>query len=141
MKAATSIKTPAQYLASLPADRRAALGAIHRAITKAVPRLKPFIVYGMIGYGPYHYKYESGREGDGSVVALASQKQYISLYIAGVENGQCLAEKNAHLLGKVSVGKVCVRFKRLEDLNLQEALKLIKRAATLLDKNDGSFEL
>jgi hypothetical protein len=141
MKAAASIKTPAQYLASLPPDRRAALQAIHRAIVKAVPRLKPFIVYGMIGYGPYHYKYESGREGDGSVVALASQKQYISLYIAGVENGECIAEKNKHLLGKVSVGKVCVRFKKLEDLNLPETLKLIKRAATLLDKNDGTFEL
>ena len=53
MKAATEIKTPAQYLASLPADRRAALEPIHRAILKAVPRLKPFIVYGMLGYGPY----------------------------------------------------------------------------------------
>lgn len=141
MKAAASIKTPAQYLDSLPADRRAEVEAIHRAIVKAVPRLKPFIIYGMIGYGPYHYKYESGREGDGSVVALASQKQYISLYIAGVENGECIAEKSKHLLGKVSVGKVCVRFKKAEDLNLPEALKLIKRAASLLDKNDGTFEL
>jgi len=141
MPAAATIKTPAQYLASLPADRREALSAIHRAITKAVPRLKPFIVYGMIGYGPYHYKYASGREGDGSIVALASQKQYISLYIAGTENDECIAEKNQHLLGKVSVGKVCVRFKKLEDLNLKEALKLIKRASQLLDKNDGSFEL
>ena len=141
MKAATEIKTPAQYLASLPADRRAALEPIHRAILKAVPRLKPFIVYGMLGYGPYHYRYASGREGDGSVVALASQKQYISLYISGTENGECIAEKNRHLLGKVSVGKVCVRFKKREDLNLPEALKLIRRAATLLDKNDGTFEL
>jgi len=141
MQAAASIKTPAQYLASLPDDRRADVTALHRAIAKAVPKLKPFIVYGMIGYGPYRYKYASGREGDGSVVALASQKQYISLYIAGTENGECIAEKNQHLLGKVSVGKVCVRFKKLEDLNLKEALKLIKRAAKLLDKNDGSFEL
>jgi len=141
MKSAASIKTPAQYLASLPEDRRATLTAIHRAITKAVPRLKPFIMYGWLGYGPYHYKYESGREGDCGVAGLASQKQYISLYISGVENGECIAEKNKHLLGKVSVGKVCVRFKKLEDLNLPEALKLIKRAATLLDKNDGTFEL
>lgn len=141
MRAAATIKTPTQYLASLPEERRVILTALHRAITKAVPRLKPFIVYGMIGYGPYHYKYASGLEGDGSVVALASQKQYISLYIAGTENGTCIAEKNKQLLGKVSVGKVCVRFKKLEDLNLPEALKLIQRSATLLDKNDGTFEL
>lgn len=141
MKAAATITTPAKYIASLPPDRREAIAALHRAIVKSAPRLKPFIVYGMLGYGPYHYRYESGREGDASVVALASQKNYISLYIAGVEGGKHLAEKKKKELGKVSVGKSCIRFKKLEDLNLPAALKLVQRAATLLDKNDGSFVL
>lgn len=129
MKAAPSIRTPAQYLASLPAERRAALQTLHRAITKAAPRLKPVIVYGMLGYGPYHYKYESGREGDGAIVCLASQKQYISLYVMGLENGVPLAEKFKSRLGQVSVGKCCIRFTKLEHLNLPVALELVKKAA------------
>ncbi|HEX2853866.1 MAG TPA: DUF1801 domain-containing protein [Opitutaceae bacterium] len=140
MKAAASIKTPAQYLASLPAERRVALQTIHDAIVSAAPELKPFIVYGMLGYGPYHYKYASGREGDGAVVALASQKNYISLYVCAGDKDGYLAEKNRDQLGKVSVGKSCIRFKKLEDLNLETALQLVRKASKLAAK-PGGFQL
>lgn len=133
--------TPAQYLASLPADRRAAMTTLHRAIVKAAPSLKPVILYGMIGYGKMHYKYPSGREGDACIVALASQKAHLSLYLCAVEGKKYLAEQHARELGKVSVGKSCIRFKRLEDLNLKLALSLIKRASALLKQNDGSWVL
>jgi len=131
MQAPSHIKTAAQYLASLPEPRRADLTALHRAITRAVPKLKPVMVHGMLGYGPYHYRYESGREGDSAVVALASQEQYISLYLMAVEDGVYLAEANRAQLGKVSVGKCCIRFKRLADLDLPAALRLVRRAARL----------
>lgn len=131
MQAPRHIKTPAQYLASLPEPRRADVTALHRAITRAVPKLKPVVVYGMLGYGPYHYWYESGREGDSAVIALASQKQYISLYLMAVEDGVYLAEANKARLGKVSVGKCCIRFKRLADLDLPSALRLVRKAAKL----------
>jgi hypothetical protein len=134
MQASSRIKTPAQYLASLPIERRGALQTLHRAIVKAAPGLKPVIVHGMLGYGAYHYRYDSGREGDSATVCLASQKNYISLYVMGEEDGGYLAEKNAARLGKVSVGKCCIRFKKLEDLNLPVALELIKRAAQLRPK-------
>lgn len=131
MQAPSHIKTPTQYLASLPEPRRADLTALHRAITRAVPKLKPVVVHGMLGYGPYHYRYESGREGDSAVVALASQKQYISLYLMAIEDGVYLAEANRARLGKVSVGKCCIRFKRLADLELPTAMRLVRRAAKL----------
>lgn len=131
MQAPSHIKTPAQYLASLPEPRRADLTALHRAITRAVPKLKPVVVYGMLGYGPYHYRYESGREGDSAVIALASQKQYISLYLMAIEDGVYLAEANRAQLGKVSVGKCCIRFKRLADLDLPAAMRLVRKAAKL----------
>lgn len=63
------------------------------------------------------------------IVALASQKNYISLYVCAVKDGQYLAEKYKNELGKVSVGKSCIRFKKLTDLNLKTLEKVIKLAA------------
>lgn len=141
MKAGPKVKTAAQYIASLPDDRRAAVQTIHRGIVKAAPKLKPFIVYGMIGYGKFHYKYASGREGDWAVVALASQKNHLSLYICCADKKGYLAEQNKARLGKVSVGRSCIRFKKLADLNLPVALELVKQASGLLGKDGGSFKL
>ena len=129
MKAAPSIKTPSQYLASLPAERRVTLTKLHNAIRKAAPSLRPHIAYGNIGYGNYHYRYASGREGDWPVVGLASQKQHIGLYLCICDGTGYLPEKNKARLGKVSVGKGCIRFRRLENLNLKVAMELVKRAA------------
>ena len=141
MKAGPRIKTPAQYIAALPDDRRAAVQTIHRGIIKAAPKLKPFVIYGMIGYGKFHYKYPSGREGDWAVVGLASQKNYLSLYICCADQDGYLAEQNKARLGKVSVGRSCIRFKKLDDLNLPVALSLVKKAAALLGKQGGTFML
>ena len=129
MKAPAHIKTPAQYIASLPDERRAAVRALHAAIRKAAPGLKPGLQCGMLGYGSYHYKYASGREGDWPVVALASQKQHLSLYLCCADASGYLAEQNKARLGKVSVGKSCIRFRKLEDLNLKVAMELVQRAA------------
>jgi hypothetical protein len=130
MKASSRIKTPEQYLASLPEPRRTALTAIHKAIRSTAPGLKPSIQSGMLGYGTYRYKYASGRKGEAAVVGLASQKNHISLYLGCVIDDEgYLAEKNADRLGNVSVGRSCVRFKKLEDLNLKVAMDLVKEAA------------
>ena len=67
------------------------------------------------------------------MISLASQKNYISLYVCSVVDGQYLAEKYKDQLGKVSVGKSCIRFKQLEDLNLDMVKKLLVESA----KNPG----
>ena len=131
MKAAADVTTPAEYIASLPDDRRADVQALDRLIRKAAPKLKPHVRSGMLGYGPYRYKYASGREGESAVIGLASQKNHISLYFCTMEDGEYLAEKNKDKLGKVSVGRSCVRFKKLADLNLKGATELIAQAAAL----------
>ncbi len=105
-----------------------------------MPKLKPHIIHGMLGYGLYHYKYASGREGDWFVVGLASQKNYVSLYIRAYDKDGYLAENNQSRLGKVSVGRSCIRFKELEDLNLKVALELVGKAAVLMHKQ-GWFSL
>ena len=128
MQATAHIKTPAQYIAALAEPRRSEIQTLHNAIRKTAPKLKPEIGYGMLAYGPYHTTYASGREVDAWSICLASQKNYISLYLGGCgENGN-IVEANKHRLGKVSVGKCCIRFKKLADLDLKVAMELVKKA-------------
>ena len=143
MPAATKPTTPAAYLAALPEPRRTELKALHAAIRKAAPRLKPHLGYGgtILGYWHYHYKYASGREGDCGIVGISSRAQYISLYVAGSRNGRTIAEAAKAKLGKVSVGKVCIRFKKLADLNLPAALELVREASALIDNGSTDFSL
>jgi hypothetical protein len=84
----------------------------------------------MIGYGPYHYRYESGREGDSARVALASNKTGFSVYISCVDDKGWLAEQAKAKLGKASVGKSCIRFKRLGDIHLDALGDLLARSKT-----------
>ena len=129
MKADANVATPADYIASLPEERRSAIEALDKAIRKAAPKLKPHMTSGMLGYGPYRYKYSTGREGESAVIALASQKNHISVYICSTEGGEYLAEKNKDRLGKVSVGRSCIRFKKLENVDLQALANVVRQAA------------
>ena len=124
--------TPDQYLASLPADRRAAMAAVHAAIRKAVPKFTAEIMTGMgsplIGYGKYHYKSASGREGDWFLIGLCAGKSNYSLHICAADKGGYLVEQSAAKLGKVKTGRSCINFQKLEDLKLDVAMALVKQA-------------
>jgi len=113
----TSAKTPKEYIDQLIEPRKSEIEKVDVFIRKTVPKLKPFIISGMIGYGAYHYKYPSGREGDWAVVLLASQKNYISIYACGMSGEEYVAEKYKKELPKASIGKSCIRFKKFEDLD------------------------
>jgi len=80
---------------------------------------------GILAYGPYRYKYESGREGDWFRIGVASNKNYISLYISATDGQGYLAERFKEALPKANIGKGCVRFKRLSDLDQAALKKLI----------------
>ena len=101
---------------------------LHKFIRKTAPSLQPNFIYNMPGYGSFQYKNNKKQELDWPIIALASQKNYISLYICAVDNGEYIAEKNKKDLGKVSVGRSCIRFEKLEDLNLKTLEKVIKLA-------------
>jgi hypothetical protein len=124
----TSAKTPEEYIEIVPELRKQDIQALHTLIKKTVPKLKPRILYGMIGYGAYRYRYASGREGDWCLVALASQKNYISVYVSCAENGKYLAEIYKDKLPKASIGKSCIRFKALKDIDLSVFIEIIKKA-------------
>jgi len=129
-----TLPTLDEFLAALPADRRETMTTLHQAIRKAVPKLAPAMMSGMgpspiIGYGKYHYKYSSGREGDWFLVGLSAGKSYYSLHICAGDKDGYLVERNAAKLGRVKTGRSCITFKKLEDLKLDVAMGLVKQAA------------
>ena len=129
MKAPESVTTPEAYIAWVPEKRREALQTLHDLIRRVAPGLEPCITYGMMGYGLKPYETKSGSQGEWPVVALANQKAHMSLYLCCDGPDGYLAEKAADRLGKVSVGKSCVRFTKLENLNLDVVEELVVEAA------------
>ena len=85
----------------------------------------------MIGYGPFHYRYASGREGDAHLLALSPRKNYISLYVLCTTDGAYLAESYKDRLPKANIGKSCVRFKRPSDIDLDQLRALVAEAVRL----------
>jgi hypothetical protein len=85
----------------------------------------------MLGYGRFHYRYKTGREGDASLVALASRKQYISLYVLCADENGYLAERYVERLPKASIGRSCVRFKRVADIDLGVLRELLADAGRI----------
>jgi hypothetical protein len=127
VKGQLKVSTPAEYIAKLDDARRADVSALDALIRKTAPKLEPFVHSGMLAYGRWHYKYESGREGDWFRIGVASNKNYISLYIcAGDKNGY-IAEQYKDALPKANIGRACVRFKRLGDLDLAVVRKMIRQ--------------
>lgn len=122
-------KTIKEYLAALPPERREPVEFLHEFIQKISPKLKPHFAYNMLGYGSFKYTNYKKEIIDWPTVALASQKNYISVYVCALEDGEYLAEKYQADLGKVSVGRSCIRFKKLADLNLPTLKKVLKLAA------------
>jgi len=123
--------TPAQYIAAAPEPKRAELAQLDALIRRTVPAFEPFMAGRMIGYGKYHYRYESGREGESCRIGLAANKTGFSVYVTCVDENGWLVEQWKDRLGKADVGKSCIRFKRLSDIDL-DALTTILRIARKL---------
>lgn len=120
--------TVAEYLSMLPPQRRESIEFLHTFIQKVAPSLTPHFASNMLGYGSFPYKNYKKELIEWPTIALASQKNYISLYICSIQNGEYIAEKYKGTLGKVSVGKSCIRFRDIEDLNLEALKKIIRMA-------------
>lgn len=123
------VRTPEEYFAALPEPRRGEVLALHDLIRREAPDLEPHIRSGMVGYGSYHYRYDSGREGDWFVVGLAGRRAYVSLYVSASDGDRYLAETYRDRLPKADIGRGCVRIKRLSDVDLTTVAELIRAAA------------
>src|SRR6266849_10509297 len=129
MKGQLKVSSPAEYIATLEEPRKTEIAALDVLIRKTAPKLEPFIHIGILAYGHWHYKYASGREGDWFRIGVASNKNYVSLYVCATDGKGYIAERFKKALPKANIGKACVRFKRLSDLDEAVVAKLIREGA------------
>lgn len=131
--------TVAAYLNELPADRRAAIEAVRNVILANLDKdYEEGMQYGMIGYYVPHRVYPAGYHCDPKqplpFANLASQKNYMSIYLMGVYGSSGLAQwfNQAWAASgkKLDMGKCCVRFKKIEDVALDVIAEAIRRQTT-----------
>lgn len=92
---------------------------------------KPYLTGSIIGFGKYHYEYESGREGDSIVTGFSARKQNIAIYIMP---GFSAYGDNLKLLGKHKIGKSCLYINNLADIEIRELRKIIKSSVAYMTK-------
>jgi hypothetical protein len=114
------------YLAAIEDEQRRrdcmAITDVMRRITKQEPRMWGASI---VGFGSYHYKYESGHQGDSCLVGFASRKSDITLYIS---SGFASRERLLAQLGKHKTGKACLYIKRLSDIKLSVLEELVSES-------------
>lgn len=88
----------------------------------------------IVGFGTYHYKYKSGREGDWFKAGFSPRKSALTLYImSGFEDYEDLMAE----LGKYKTGKSCLYIKKIEDIDLKVLEKLVEKSLKHLDRLYG----
>ena len=84
----------------------------------------------IIGFGSYHYKYETGHEGDAPLVGYSPRKAKISLYFA---TGDSKREELLTNFGKHTSGKACVYINKVADINVEVLKELIHQSIAFLN--------
>ncbi|MES2759776.1 MAG: DUF1801 domain-containing protein [Pseudomonadota bacterium] len=139
----SSATTVEAYIAELPEERRAAVEAVRKVILDNLDGdYVEGMGYGMIGYSVPHSRYPAGYHCNPKMplpfAAIASQKNYVSVYLMGLYVG-CIGDEEsgdvqwfreawaASGKKKLDMGKSCVRFKKLDDVALDVIGESIKR--------------
>jgi hypothetical protein len=124
------------YIDALPEERRKAIRKVRAAVNKGLPKgYKEGIQYGMIGWFVPHSVFPAGYHCDPKqplpFAGLASRKNYMSLYLMcvyGSEKHRTWFESAWKKAGKrLSMGKSCVRFKKIEDVPLEVITESVAR--------------
>ena len=127
-------ETPDEYIAALPADRRAAMEAVHRVVRDNLPAgYEEGMTFGMIGwYVPLDRLPDTYNGRPLGLAALASQKNHLSLYLNSVygdpQTDAWFRERYAASGKKLDMGKSCLRFRRVDDVPLDVIGETIARA-------------
>lgn len=136
---ATSV---AEYLSMVSDEHKKDIDFLHHFIQKTVPNLKPYFATNMLGYGSFYCLNSKKQKIEWPIISMASQKNYISIYICAIIEDKAAVEQYKKELGKLSKGLSCIRFKNIEEINLETLITVLKLAeknpgvagATLVDK-------
>ena len=133
--AGSTATTPEAYIAELPPDRQAAVRAVRDIVNANLPPgFREGMAYGMIAWYVPLERFPDTYNGQPLALAgLASQKQYLSLYLNAVYGNPDLErwfrDRWAATGKKLDMGKSCVRFRRLDDLPLDVIGETIARTS------------
>jgi len=122
-----------KFLKGFPEDRRKDCYAILEIMKKATNAEPKMWGTSIIGFGDYHYKYESGRENDWFITGFSPRKQNLTLYMMGGFDRESLQK-----LGKYKTGKGCLYINKLEDVDTKVLNELLTKSVTSLQKMSKS---
>lgn len=121
----TALSVPAFLDACTDEERRTDAKALTRLMQKVTGDKPTMWGPSIVGFGSYHYKYESGREGDAPIVGFSPRKAANVLYgTTGFSGAEALLAK----LGKHTTGKGCLYIKKLADVDVKVLEILIEKA-------------
>jgi len=116
-------------------QKRADMKKIAAMMRRATGKRATMWGSGIVGYGQYHYKYASGKEGDFMITGFSPRKQAMTVYIlAGFKPFEPLMKK----LGKYKTGSSCLYIKRLSDVDEKVLEKIIIGSVKYMRKNYGT---
>ena len=120
----------AQFLNAIDNDRRRSdAKAVAAMMRKATGKRARLWGTSIVGYGSYHYKYDSGREGDWALVGFSPRKQNLAIYIMpGFGQFDALMKR----LGKYKTGKSCLYINKLDDVDQDVLQQLIERSVKVM---------
>ena len=123
------------FVAAVENERRREDARAVRAMMERVTGWEPKM-WGpsIVGFGEYHYKYESGREGDFLITGFSPRKSALTIYIMpGFARYEALMDK----LGKHRTGKSCLYINRLDDVDLSVLEELVTRSVEYMTEKYG----
>ncbi|WP_404987104.1 DUF1801 domain-containing protein [Chryseobacterium sp. M5] len=128
-----------EYITSHKEPKRSDLENLHQIILELMPKCKLWFLDGKndenkivsnpnIGYGIHIMKYADGKTRDFYKIGLSANTTGISVYIMGIEDKKYLANTFGEKIGKASVTSYCIKFKKLNDINIEVLKEAIQSA-------------
>ena len=121
-----------KFIRGFPEDRQKDCYKILEMMKKATKQEPKMWGTSIIGFGDYHYKYASGREGDFFITGFSPRKQNLTLYInSGFDEYGSLMER----LGKHTTGKSCLYIKKLDAIDTKVLRELVTKSVKAVSKH------
>lgn len=128
-----------EYITSHKEPKRSDLENLHQIILELMPKCKLWFLDGKndenkivsnpnIGYGIHLMKYADGKTRDFYKIGLSANTIGISVYIMGIEDKKYLTNTFGEKIGKASVTSYCIKFKKLDDINIEVLKEAIQSA-------------
>ena len=127
LKTKPTVENVVQFLNGVTDDRKRQDCFTVLALMKEVTGAEP-VMWGssIVGFGSYHYKYASGREGDSILTGFSPRKQNLTLYLMGGFEGKAAGLLKS--LGKHKTGKGCLYVNSLDDVDKSVLRKLVEQS-------------